>query len=133
MIGRVLQLAGEFGGSLTRFAVWVVWIAQCPGHLARGAVEGRFGSANAFSLFVENRGLLDGESERLDDRRDAFTKLQVEKTCEETFACDFGFERQGVLIVRRLATAGMERQIGDVELAQQGARELCFEMEFFEG
>src|SRR6476659_8790725 len=76
----VLQLsAGELGGCAARFTLWIVWIAQGPGHRAFRAIESRFGRAHALALFVDDRGFLNGESEWFNDRLDHFAKLYVEQ------------------------------------------------------
>jgi hypothetical protein len=85
--------ARELGDRLAWFARGIVWIAQGPGHRAFRCVEGRLSLAHAFSLLVEDRRFLNGESEWLNDRFDYFVEVQIEQAGEEAFAFDFGVER----------------------------------------
>src|ERR1043165_7950221 len=126
----VLQLsAGKLCGRLARFTLRIVWIPQGPGHRAFRAIKRRLGSAYSFSLFVRDRGLLNGKGEWLDDGFDNFTKLQIKQACEESLARDFCVEHQRVSIrVRFLArnhrfgdrcTRSAKLQVGDVEFSQR--------------
>ena len=100
-----------------------------------------FNVVPALALFVADRCLLNRERERLNDRLDDFTKIQVEQAREKSFARDFGVESQCIRAPGCVAgdngfcnwrPARAKFNVGDVELAHQCPRELGFEMKFLE-